>query len=77
MAARKVQGKRVVKAAAPVRAMAAEVEEKFDARAYRRELGKTKTYTRKFANDPEAAQQMEEQGIGYSTSASSRRAQAA
>ena len=40
----------------------------FDPREYRRKLGKSDRYTRKFLNDPEAKNRMEEEGIGYSMS---------
>ena len=41
-------------------------DKSFDPREYRRQLGKSDKYTRKFLNDPEAKQTMEEEGIGYS-----------
>ena len=40
----------------------------FDPREYRRKLGKSDRYTRKFLNDPAAKNRMEEEGIGYSMS---------
>ncbi len=40
----------------------------FDPREYRRKLGQSDRYTRKFLNDPEAKNRMEEEGIGYSMS---------
>jgi hypothetical protein len=36
----------------------------FDARAFRRELGKTEQYSRKFLADEESAKAMEDSGIG-------------
>jgi len=39
----------------------------FDPRGYRRGLGATNKYTRKFLNDPDAKRRMEDEGIGYST----------
>ena len=52
-----------------VRAMASggeTTERAFDPREYRRQLGKSDQYTRKFLNDPEAKKTMEDEGIGYS-----------
>ena len=43
---------------------AAEKEEDFDARAFRRELSKTDQYSRKFGKDEESAKAMEADGVG-------------
>jgi 4-hydroxy-3-methylbut-2-en-1-yl diphosphate reductase len=43
-----------------------QASEGFDPREYRRQLGKSNQYTRKFLNDPEAKKSMEDEGIGYS-----------
>ena len=52
-----------------VRAMASggeTTERAFDPREYRRQLGKSDQYTRKFLYDPEAKKTMEDEGIGFS-----------
>ncbi len=43
-------------------------EERFDARAFRRALGRSKTYSRKTSNNPEAMGKMADDGVGYSSS---------